>query len=93
MSLRDREAGSAEAPPGGVDGLPVGGAKTPPGCPDRVPVGNREARARCVSSASADFTSFNTTVNGGATGATLTVTYAENVRVVDYPNTYSPSLG
>jgi hypothetical protein len=43
--------------------------------------------------ASADFTSLNTTVNGGATGATLTVTYAENVRVVDYPNTYSPSLG
>lgn len=33
----------------------------------------------------ADFTSFNTTVNGGATGATLTRTYAENVNAGDYP--------
>jgi hypothetical protein len=33
----------------------------------------------------ADFTSFNTTVNGGATGATLTKTYAENANQGDYP--------
>ena len=32
----------------------------------------------------ADFTSFNTTVNGGAAGATLTKVYAENVNVTDY---------
>ena len=34
---------------------------------------------------SADFTAFNTTVNGGATGATLTRTYAENANQGDYP--------
>jgi len=33
---------------------------------------------------SADFTSFNTTVNGGATGATLTKVYAENANSGDY---------
>ena len=33
---------------------------------------------------SADFTSFNTTVNGGAAGATLTKTYAENLNANDY---------
>jgi hypothetical protein len=33
----------------------------------------------------ADFTSFNTTVNGGAAGATLTRTYAENLNAGDYP--------
>lgn len=43
--------------------------------------------------AAADFTAFNTTVNGGAAGATLTVTYPENTRLFDYPITYSPSLG
>ena len=34
----------------------------------------------------ADFTSFNTTVNGGATGATLTKTYAQDAARGDYPN-------
>jgi hypothetical protein len=34
----------------------------------------------------ADFTSFNTTVNGGATGATLTRTYAEDLNRGDYAN-------
>ena len=34
----------------------------------------------------ADFTSFNTTVNGGATGATLTRTYAQDLNRGDYPN-------
>jgi hypothetical protein len=34
---------------------------------------------------SADFTSFNTTVNGGATGATLTRSYAQNAAAGDYP--------
>jgi hypothetical protein len=33
----------------------------------------------------ADFTSFNTTVNGGATGATLTRTYTQDQFPVDYP--------
>ena len=33
---------------------------------------------------SADFTSFNTTVNGGAAGATLTKVYAENANQGDY---------
>ena len=33
---------------------------------------------------SADFTSFNTTVNGGAAGATLTKVYAENANAADY---------
>lgn len=32
----------------------------------------------------ADFTSFNTTVNGGAAGATLTKVYAENTNQADY---------
>lgn len=34
--------------------------------------------------ANADFTSLNTTVNGGSTGATVTLTYGENVRKGDY---------
>jgi hypothetical protein len=34
----------------------------------------------------ANFTSLNTTVNGGATGATLTFVYAENTNRGDYPN-------
>jgi hypothetical protein len=33
---------------------------------------------------SADFTSFNTTVNGGAAGTTLTKVYAENASSGDY---------
>lgn len=33
---------------------------------------------------SADFTSFNTTVNGGAAGATLTKVYAQNAAQGDY---------
>lgn len=35
---------------------------------------------------SADFTSFNTTVNGGATGATLTKVYAQDLNRGDYVN-------
>jgi hypothetical protein len=38
----------------------------------------------------ADFTSFNTTVNGGAAGATLTRTYAEDLNQGDYPQGYTP---
>lgn len=38
----------------------------------------------------ADFTSFNTTVNGGATGATLTRTYAQDANQSDYPQGYTP---
>lgn len=34
--------------------------------------------------ASADFTSLNTTVNGGSTGATVTLVYTENTRKSDY---------
>jgi hypothetical protein len=33
---------------------------------------------------SADFTSFNTTVNGGSAGATLTKTYAQDLNRGDY---------
>lgn len=33
----------------------------------------------------ADFTSFNTTVNGGATGASLTKVYAQDLNQGDYP--------
>jgi hypothetical protein len=40
----------------------------------------------------ADFTSFNTTVNGGATGATLTKTYAENAFNGDYPAGYAGGI-
>jgi hypothetical protein len=36
----------------------------------------------------ADFTSFNTTVNGGATGATLTRSYAQDASPADYPLEY-----
>lgn len=38
---------------------------------------------------SADFTSFNTTVNGGATGATLTKVYAQDLNRGDYPLGYA----
>jgi hypothetical protein len=36
----------------------------------------------------ADFTSFNTTVNGGATNATLTRSYAQDAAPADYPLEY-----
>lgn len=37
---------------------------------------------------SADFTSINTTTNGGSTGATQTFVYAQDANALDYP----PSL-
>jgi hypothetical protein len=40
----------------------------------------------------ADFTSFNTTVNGGATGATLTRSYAQDLSPADYPVEYVPGV-
>jgi ABC-type dipeptide/oligopeptide/nickel transport system ATPase subunit len=40
----------------------------------------------------ADFTSFNTTVNGGAAGATLTKVYAENLNSGDYPLGFSGGI-
>ena len=36
----------------------------------------------------ADFTSINTTTNGGATGATQTFTYAQDANRNDYPTSY-----
>jgi hypothetical protein len=42
---------------------------------------------------SADFTSFNTTVNGGATGANLTKAYGTNMNIYDYPQTYAHGEG
>lgn len=36
----------------------------------------------------ANFTSLNTTVNGGATGATLSFSYAQDANNVDYPAGY-----
>lgn len=39
----------------------------------------------------ADFTSINTTVNGGASGATLSFTYPENARKANYHNNYTPA--
>jgi hypothetical protein len=42
----------------------------------------------CVVIPNADFTSFNTTVNGGSTGATLTKTYAQDLNNSDYPTEY-----
>lgn len=38
-----------------------------------------------VSIPTADFTSFNTTVNGGSTGATLTKSYTQDQFPADYP--------
>jgi len=35
---------------------------------------------------SADFTSFNTTVNGGGAGTSLTKVYAQDLNRGDYPN-------
>jgi hypothetical protein len=52
---------------------------------------NGDINFACVI-ASADFTSFNTTVNGGATGATLTKTYAENFASGDYPGQYAGGI-
>jgi hypothetical protein len=37
----------------------------------------------------ADFTSINTTTNGGASGATQTFVYAQDVNRIDYPNSYN----
>jgi hypothetical protein len=42
----------------------------------------------CVVIPAADFTSFNTTVNGGATGANLTRTYGQDANNTDYPTEY-----
>jgi hypothetical protein len=42
----------------------------------------------CIVIPAADFTSFNTTVNGGATNATLTRTYAQDAAATDYPQEY-----
>ena len=36
----------------------------------------------------ADFTSFNTTVNGGSTGANLTKSYAQDAYPVDFPASF-----
>jgi len=41
---------------------------------------------------SADVTSVNTNVNGGATGATRTFTYAQNAFTVDYPLGYAGGI-
>ena len=38
----------------------------------------------------ANFTSINTTVNGGSSGATLTFTYPENNLRQNYHNNYTP---
>lgn len=46
----------------------------------------------CAVIPAADFTSFNTTVNGGATGATLTTVYAQDLNKIDYPNEYVPGV-
>jgi len=48
---------------------------------------NAGIRYCCVIPA-ADFTLFNTTVNGGSTGATLTKTYAQDANNSDYPMEY-----
>jgi hypothetical protein len=45
----------------------------------------------CVVFPAADFTAFNTTVNGGATNATLTKTYAQDANATDYPQGYVSS--
>lgn len=42
----------------------------------------------CVVIPAADFTSFNTTVNGGSTGANLTKVYAQDLNATDYPTEY-----
>lgn len=38
---------------------------------------------------SADFTAFNTTVNGGGAGTALTKVYAQNANASDYPQGYT----
>lgn len=40
----------------------------------------------------ADVTNVNTNVNGGATGATRTFTYAQDLSPADYPVEYVPGL-
>ena len=42
----------------------------------------------CAVVTSANFTSMNTTVNGGSTGAALTFTYAQDANPSDYPVEY-----
>lgn len=42
---------------------------------------------------SADFTSLNTTVNGGSTGASLTKSYGQDNNKGDYPRDYSHMEG
>lgn len=52
--------------------------------------------AFCCAIPAADFTSINTTVNGGAAGTSLTVPaappYAQNLNQSDYPVGYGVSL-
>ena len=40
----------------------------------------------CVVIPAADFTAFNTTVNGGSSGTSLTRTYPQDTNRDDYPN-------
>lgn len=49
---------------------------------------NGGVRFACVIT-NADFTSFNTTVNGGATGATLTRSYVQDGTPADYPLSFA----
>lgn len=42
----------------------------------------------CFSVPNADFTALNTTVNGGATGANITKSYAQDTNLADYPLGY-----
>lgn len=46
----------------------------------------------CVVIPSADFTSFNTTVNGGSAGAALTKNYAQDLNQGDYPRGFIPGV-
>lgn len=42
----------------------------------------------CFSVPTADFTALNTTVNGGAAGANISKSYAQDLNLADYPIGY-----
>lgn len=77
--------------PQNIPAISVTGTKMASGTVQLVFTINGAVRFACVIP-SADFTSFNTTVNGGATNATLTKTYTQDQNIGDYPFEYVPGV-
>jgi hypothetical protein len=74
--------------PQGIPAVSVIGTKLADGNVQMCFLNQNSGLRYCCVFTSANFTSFNTTVNGGSTGATLTVTYAQDANASDYPQEY-----